>query len=386
MRENKLVTLLAEDCVQVGDSLIFIAKDVNFVFSLNLDTGKVELIDSIPEEDVLAVRLGASIAYWKNELIFTPMKAEKIWIYNLQTKEWRGLEREKIENGRNGKEMFQSILYGNKLFLIGSNYPAIICLDLLTESMTYIKEPYVELKEKKEMLKDCYFRCDYAQKDNYIYLASCLSNFVLKFDMDTCKYDWIKVGKDKNRYAGIKESDEGFWLAPRCNTAIVKWDGEKEIVEYSLPKTMDDGKFSFVGVVVNGDKIVFPGMSEPNTVIITDLEQGEMENVQEQYLFYKKINSGLVVSMTVNGEVKVYYPAGKINNYVCGIEKEKIVEYFRIKNFDIWKSCLCNDINENSIFDMVDFCDFVVEKRKMKSVSAKENYGEIIWGELREGV
>ena len=109
MKDRELVTLLAEDCVQVNNFLFFIARDVNFVFCLNLDTGKVDLLDSIPEEDIRSARLGANIAYWNNELIFTPMKAEKIWIYNLWTREWHGLKRKRTVDSTVENEMFQQI-------------------------------------------------------------------------------------------------------------------------------------------------------------------------------------------------------------------------------------------------------------------------------------
>lgn len=383
MKDRELVTLLAEDCVQVNNFLFFIARDVNFVFCLNLDTGKVDLLDSIPEEDIRSARLGANIAYWNNELIFTPMKAEKIWIYNLWTREWHGLKRKRTVDSTVENEMFQSVLYENKLFLIGSNYPAIVCLDLIEEDMTYIEEPFLELKEKKELLKDCYFRCDHVQKDNFVYLASCLDNLILKFDMNTFKYAWIKVGVDGNRYSGITWYGKNFWLAPRFNTPIVKWDGGTEVVEIPLPGKPDAQKYSFIGAVSTPEHVIFPGMAEPNTLIITDEKQTIIEGVQEQYLFFREINSGLIVSMTSDGLLKIYNRTGEIKEYTCVIEKEKIRRYVN-ENISIQENLLKKTISENDVFSVIDFCNYILNKKKDTIIEQKDDCGKLIWEETNK--
>lgn len=381
--DEKWVSMVAEDCVQVDNQLIFIARDINIVYSLDLDTGEIILIDSIPEEDVLAKRLGAKIVYWKDELIFAPMKAKKIWIYNLKTRVWHYLERKNLENNQTDMEMFEAVLYENRLFIIGSNYPAIICLNLQTESITYIEKPYERLKEKKEKLADCYFRCGYVQKENYLYLASSLENLVLEFNMDTYDYKWVKVGDDKNRYSGIACDGKNFWLAPRLNTAIVKWDGVDTVTEYLLPIEFQVEKYHFLGVVCVHDKIIFPGMLSPYEIVISDLERVEMRVAKGQYNFYKKINNVLLANQDLEGKINIKYLEGIDKNYNCFIKKERISKYLKNKKIDIIEHLKTNLVRES---DMLNGSDFIEQVSKMDNTEEKfkiNNYGRKIWEKLR---
>lgn len=377
------LSMVAEDCVQVGNQLIFIARYINIVYSLDLDTGEIMLIDSIPEEDVLAERLGAKLVHWKDELIFAPMKAKKIWIYNLKTREWHGLERKKLEDNKTDLEMFEAILYDNKLFIIGSNYPAIICLDLQTEKMTYIEELYNRLKVKKEKLADCYFRCGYVQKENYLYIASSLENLVLEFNMDTYDYSWIKVGDDKNRYSGITWDGNHFWLAPRLNTAVVKWDGVNTVTEYPLPTELQEEKYNFLGAICVHNNIVFPGMLAPYGIVISNLEQGEMKTVQGQYYFYKKINNVLVVNQDIEGRINIKNAEDIDKEFTCCIKKEKIKKYLENRNVNIVEYLIMNPVQESKMLDGSDFIEHVLKMDDTEEMLKTNNYGRKIWKKLR---
>jgi hypothetical protein len=381
--DDKWLSLVAEDCVQVDNQLIFIARDINIIYSLDLGTGEIVIIGSIPEENVLTKRLGAKVVHWKEELIFAPMKAKKIWIYNLKKREWHGLERKKIEENKTDLEMFEAVLYENTLFIIGSNYPAIICLDLQTENMTYIEEPYIRLKEKKEGLADCYFRCGYVQKENYLYMASSLENLVLEFNMDTHDFNWIKVGDDKNRYSGIEWDGKNFWLAPRLNTAIVKWDGVNSATEFPLTAEFQEEKNNFLGAICVHDNIVFPGLLSPYEVVISDLEQEDISVVQGQYYFYKKINNVLVVNQDIEGKINIKNLEGIDREFDCCIKKEKIKKYLENKNVDIIDHLATNLERESDIFDVSDFIEQVSKMDNTEEMIKTNNYGRKIWEKLR---
>lgn len=381
--DDRWLSLMAEDCVQVDNQLIFIAKDINIIYSLDLKTGEIVIIDSIPEENVLETRLGAKIVHWKEELIFAPMNAKKIWIYNIKTKQWHGLERKKIEGNKTKLEMFEAVLFKNTMFIIGSNYPAIICLDLQTENMTYVEEPYVWLKEKKEELTDCYFRCGYVQKENFLYLASCLQNLVLKFNMETYDHEWIKVGDDNNRYSGIEWDGKNFWLAPRKNTTIVKWDGVDTAIEYPLPAEFQDENFHFLGVVCEQDNIVFPGLLSPYKIVISDLEQEEMRVMKGQYSFYKKINNMLLISQDLEGNIHIKDKEGPYRKINCRIKKLRIRKYLEDRNVEINEYLISNFVRESDMFDKKDFLYQVSKIKSNEKMLNTNNYGRNIWEKLR---
>lgn len=382
MDDTRLVTLLTEDCVQVENKIYFIARDINVVCSLDLNTQKVQIVDSIPEEDILASRLGAKIVHWRNELIFAPMKAKKIWLYNLDTKEWHGIKRKEIGDKKENGLMFQAVLHGDKLFVIGSDYPAIICLDLLSEQTTYIESPYNRLKEVKEKIGDIYFRHGYVQRGTRIYMASCLDNYVLEFDMETLKHQWIKVGSEKNRYSGITWDGENFWLAPRTNTPIVKWDGGNVVEEYSLPEGFEQEMTYFLGAVYDNGRIILPRMKNC-AIDIVDLEKGKMKLDEKRYSFYHRADNQGIVGQTLDGIMEICDRKSRSVCFKCVIDKKKIAEYFFSKNIHLTERLSQGMHRENSVIGIMDTCMDDAKISSNRIEVRKESQGKRIWKNLR---
>mgnify|MGYP003359352554 CR=1 FL=1 len=111
------------------------------------------------------------------------------------------------------------------MYLIGSSYPAIIKLDVSKMKAEYIKEPFIEKVKKMGELKDAFFRTHHAVRGEWLYLASCVDNTVLKFNLKTNEYKWLSIGSDDNKFSGIVYSLNDFWLSPRTTEKIIKWDG-----------------------------------------------------------------------------------------------------------------------------------------------------------------
>ena len=74
----KMITLSAYDCVEVDGYLYFFSREYNFLFKLEITTGEISIVDSIPE-DIFAEQLIYRIVSYKRNLYFAPMKSNKIW-------------------------------------------------------------------------------------------------------------------------------------------------------------------------------------------------------------------------------------------------------------------------------------------------------------------
>ncbi|TCL58128.1 hypothetical protein EDD76_107244 [Kineothrix alysoides] len=379
-KDNSAV-LIAEDCIQIDRKLLFVARDINIIFSLDMDNGKINLIDSIPEEDFIANRLSAKIVRWEQQLLFVPFNAKKIWIYRQDIKEWKSLVLMPVNNEDISLKMFQAIAYQDKVFLIGSNYPAIVCVDMEKETLTYFDRIYDCLKDKRKELEDCYVRCDCVQINDCFYMASALDNKVLKFDMSNCQYFWIEVGSDRNRYSGIAWDGSNFWLAPRQNTAIVKWDGTNKVTEYLLPQEFAAQCMHFLGVVYDGTKIIMPGgIDGSKTIKFKNGCADKFEILSEQYSFYKRINDGYIVSQTTEGELTVLDRDGRGLDYLCAVDIEALDSYKREQKVDIIDIIQKKLCIENHIISMHDLCSTVDVKGKEKQIN--EICGGKIWREM----
>ena len=373
----KTSVLLSEDCIKIGDELCCISKDANIIYTINLIDKNVNLLGCIPEENIYAQRLGAKIVCWNDKLIFIPLNAEKIWIWNLKSKEWINFELKKYKSNSGNLKMFQGIVFNDKLYMIGHNYPAIICLDLINNNISYIEEPFDRLHEKKRYLKDCYFICEYVQKDQYIYIASSVENLVLKFDLDSNNFWWIEVGDEKNRYSGIAWDGENFWLAPRENTPIIKWNGKEEVTEYPLPDLFEKPKKYFLGIIFDGKQLILPGMGQPNTIIINNSNACNMEIVHGQYVCYKRINEDLIVSQRIDGEVNVINRNGEIIKCSSRIDTKQLIDFLEDKIKNGVQGVSDTIIKESKLIDLDIFC--TVSARTKKDVKIQSDVGKRIW-------
>ncbi len=377
--ENNKIILCAEDCVKVANKIYFISKDINIVFEIDLLTREINIVDSIPEESILSKRLGAKILCWRDELIFAPMTAKKIWRYSLKTKIWKGYERESLRDGNTGNEMFDAVLYGDNAFIIGSNYPAIMCINLLTEEVEYIKEPYDILTEKRKSLEDCYFRTSYVHIDDAIYLATCLDNKVLRLNLNTKSYEWISVGAEGNRYSGITWDGKDFWLSPRMNTSLVRWDGKECVTEYKLPDKFCEKRLYFLGIVSKDKSMILPAFYTGNSLIMNK-DDKVFEELDVAYYFYKNYDD-ISISLTSKGEL-IITEDNEIRNIYLEFDRKILSDYIKSKVLieNIY-SDIC--VDESSEFDITTFCELLSVSDETEDKNKCNGVGKVIWEKIR---
>ncbi len=307
-----------EDCVRVEDDLYFVCKDCNIICKLSIESGEIKTVSRIPEESACEWRLGAKIVSWNGFLYLAPMRAKKIWKYNIENKTWTGYDRKKLEKLNDYGDIFQAIRYKEKLFFIGCSYPAIIVLNLHNDELSYVTAPFDFRMEMAKKKADCFFRTDYVQIDEYLYMASCIDNTVLKFNMDTYDYEYVEVGEEGNAYAGIDFDGENFFLSPRRNGNGVVWNFRtSEVRNIELP-SLSKNAAVFGGVICLANKVLFPACFSNDTVeIFYDGEQiKKVINIGKQYLFYKKIDECTVVSLDGDGQIVIDTPS-RTFKYKC---------------------------------------------------------------------
>lgn len=359
--------LKAEDCVKVDNDIYLICKDINIIYKINLKDNRISLIDSIPEENIATRRVCSKIVNWKDELFFIPFNSNKLWILNITTHIWRSIDIKEV-SGVKEALFFQAVLFENHLFVIGSRYPAILDINLETGYINYISELY-----NKKTGKDILFRCDYVQKNECLYLASCLSNEILIFNMKTYEYNWIPIGKKDNRYTGIIWDGKYFWIAPRYHTPIVRWNGEDEIIEYKLPQKLETAEQGFIGIVLYQNCIILPAISPALSVMLPNCDPEAITIVDESYYFFRKIGTHEYIYMDIYGEIHI--ESGSIKKVInCQIEKEKI--YFYYQNLKSNRIIFYNRlIDENDIVSL-DFFVKNVEDIEKKTMNIENEIGK----------
>lgn len=374
--------LFMEDCVYVANRIYFFSKDWNGLFVTDIESGETRLLSTIPEEEVLAGRLCAGIMHFNGKLVLMPMHARKIWIYDLENDQWRGIEREYMANGDLYKEIFRAVAYRNNFFLIGSNYPAIIKMNIDTLEIEYWTEPYKFLLSTKSK-RDGFFRCDFLLKNNELFLASCINNYVLRLNLDSSDFIWCEVGEKNFRYSGITWDGEFYWLSPRTGTPIVKWDGKKDVEYFPLPERYDNATNNFLGVQYNNGRLVFPGMLQKYTLVINPRVPYDMEECEGQYLFYRCDDEGRVFSQSVDGLLQFKdSKSNKQYDIYCEIAQEYIMNYLTNEHKN--RSCgrMGGEIKKESVPLFLPLYITLLNNDDM-SKDMESGVGEEIWETIR---
>lgn len=368
---------MAEDFLKIDKKLYFVSKDINIIFNLNLDTGKIEFVDCFPDESIDEKNLCYKILIWKNELIFVPMNAKKIWKYDIRNKKWNGIGLGKYENVKN--KSFQAFIYDNHLFMVGCGYPAIFQLNLETNQILVIEDPFKHLNKGKCSISKIFFRYNFVQKREKIFMASCQDNSVMEFNLHDQSIVFHKIGNKKNKYSGIAWDGNDFWISPRDKTSIVKWNGKTEVVEYALPYSKLEEEIGFLGVINTRYGILFYGKKQNSILIVRQEKEINIQIIPKTYIFLK------------NEENSIYGLDAYGNLTIKDDKKEKnfqlTADKICLQNFLIKRGNNCN-INysksrcESPFLELNDMINNVLQL-KLSEISENEKTGSNIWNILK---
>lgn len=378
--KSELITLFARVCTYWDEKLYCFARDLNLLFSIDLKDEKLELIDTIPEEDIPTQFLLGSMNIANNKLILGPKVAKKIWIYDLESSTWDNVTINNYNTQNNGINQIYS--YKNSVYLIGSGYPAILCLDLENDTCEYIEEPYKEAAARHEKIDFLYFRSHGVQLDHNLYLASCLDNYVLKFDMETKKHQWIKVGDDAYVYSEIAWDGTSFWLSPRLNCDIIKWDGQKKTEILPLPPELKQSTNTYTWTsCYDGRQIVFPCITHPKSIMI-DIQQNSYQIFEQQYNLYTRLDNGMVISQTLEGELTIKTDQ-TVKKFNPSIEINQLKQFYEGKHLSVFNGgTLYHEAPTPSPMSLENYLALLKPASQNKP-SADEQVGKVIWEAIR---
>ena len=384
--KNNIVTLFAHKCAY-QDGKLYCFANFNLLFSIDLQDGTIELMDAVPEENILSNYLFGSMNIWNNKVILGPNMAKKIWIYDLTSRHWESLSVNLSINGDESLEtgkIHQIYTYKNLIYMIGSSYPAILCVDLENNSCDYIEDPYKEVKDRHPDINFYYFLIHGVQLENNLYLASSLDNYVLKFDMETRKHQWIKVGNDNYVYSGITWDGSSFWLSPRLNCDIVRWDGKEKTKIIPLPPELKPAVQTYTwAACYDDDHVIFPCMSHPKSIVI-DIQRDNFQILDQQYMIYTRLDNGMVVSQTIEGDLSIK-TAGDSSAKIFRptVKMEELLHFYKEKGRKILvPQTLYNEKQKGQLLSLENYLDFIELKESDQS-AANGPIGKAIWESIR---
>ena len=350
MLKNRKISVLFEDCIIEYNDLWFFSKQMNGLFRMNINNGKVEYISSIPGFSFQTERLVVKIIKLNEKIFCIPFKCEHLWIYNIEFNTWESIEIINENEKNKIGYFFQAILYNDCIYMIPTFCDYIVSFRL--ETYEVHKNFFVDeqLNEKRKNNNDCYFRTDYAIKNNILYLVSCCDCRVMLLDLRTENIMWKNLNGIDYTLSGIVYDGEKFWIAPRNSGEIFTWDGDKVIEKIYSPK-LDNCYFA--GITNYNGQIAVIGQSECGNIIF-DKQHPDGYVKYENYLAYKVLNDNRdLVKVKHNSEIEVYIDFEKKWEGKCCVEVCKLVEHIPCSSIE----------KESNIFTLDMFLKSLMNKR-----------------------
>lgn len=212
------------------DILYFNARDINGIFSMDINTGII-MYEAISEKYQLYNGYLYKDAKINNGKIwFAPYVADDILIYDLESKACKYIEIPKLKGyGRNNVKFCGIYDYGHWFIMIPAEYPAILKVNKETYEIIVVRWEEALLKSySNSILINKYFGISswsYEVFDNTLYLFS--GNISIKYKMNTDKLNFCQISKEIKYYSGIARYGDVFVLADRYNDELEIWNEEE---------------------------------------------------------------------------------------------------------------------------------------------------------------
>lgn len=217
------------DMVISEDKIWCCGNKQNTLYEIGRDTHAIRVLAEFDESEIHKDKMYRSIIHSNSKLILIPFSADKIGIYDLNTCQ---LEYEEINISRTdsssqmwkNKKFRKAFLYGNKVYLLGYHYPAIIQYNIAQRELKY----YTDWMENLEIRKPDYrgYINDYILDKDCVYLFMGSCPIILKIDIDVWKTEVIKIDTSLKGFGGAVSDGQYFWVVGRgkTNNKLLKID------------------------------------------------------------------------------------------------------------------------------------------------------------------
>lgn len=296
-----MVPLLASCGVKDGDKIYFASNETSIIFSLDLLTGKTEIVSHVPGELFFGNGLFGEFLRWNDQFILIPGRAKNIWITDRQFEHWEKIE---LEYADEKHKFFRAIIINNKIYAMRHEYPCSVCIDLGNHEI-------VEMDGTDEN----YFASAVSVHDE-IYYPSYNSNKIFQYHVETDRVTTFEVGDGK--YSGILYFEDHFYLAPADGSQLVVWNEREE-------KTICTSHCYALGIFEFKKKIYVPSWAENESFYLDSDGCVKEWNMADRFYMAKDLDDETYCLMDPYGKVYIFdCAAGDVKVFTSEIGRDAI--------------------------------------------------------------
>lgn len=320
--------LLAECAVKDGDYIYFASLESSIIFSLNLLTGTIEIVGTVPEEPFFKDRLVGEFLRWKDWFVLIPANAKSIWIVDKKFEHWKKIQ---LKYPDMRYKFHVAVIIDDKIYAPRAFYPYSICVDLVT---CEVDKMYVT----DEICED--FFVSAVNIKNEIYFPSCGSNKIFKYNAETGKLAVFEAGTET--YNGIMHFDGNFYLAPKGGKQLVIWN-ERE--ERMIPIS-----YCYAAGIFEFEKRIYVPAFRANESFYMDSDGYVKKwDTAENFRMARSLDDNIYCLMDYFGKIYIFdHTAGRIKTFSAEMDEDMMKE-MASKSTYVMKGELCHDATKFSL-------------------------------------
>ena len=314
----------------------------------------------------------SKILKYKKNIIAVPALADNILLYDTETRETRyiAFEADKI-SAKYGK-FWDVIGVGKFAFLIGYYSSCVLKFNMETGRV----EKCVQLCSQ-ENSGSVLFKFGFLEED-VILIPSCTDRVVYELNIYSMEYKKNVLDNSANGFNAICKAADDYWLLPRYDGPVVKWNRRKGTIQY-YPVEVKDFDFSLspgLGFLQYDGSCLWAFPLKANKIIKIDINLGYMEEEKDinsyfeyldmpgdiqKYSYVKIQKDMLYVHTWVSRELICYNTSsGELAAYAYYISNRDYRKY-------IWESNWEKTMGEDAEFKLCDFIDVLTEDDENRS-------------------
>lgn len=204
----------------------------NGLFRGNPDGGEAEFLACFPGEVDTACPLYKEPARYGDKLVFLPVQAEEIAVYDTVSGEIVKYPIPAPGEAYDERSKFHcAAVYGDCVYMLGSRYPGIARLNMKTgETALYSDWMTPELYACCKLPEHLFGNACCVVGDT-LYAACAGRPAVLQFDLKTGKGNLVPINAPCGGFTGIFHDGAYFWLVPFKKGPVVRWDAAQNAFE-----------------------------------------------------------------------------------------------------------------------------------------------------------
>jgi hypothetical protein len=311
----------------INDEIWFCDSHSNSFFKMNRETLEHEYVGSFAYSlHNYSYLVGT---FYKERVYFAPFRANEIAEYDIQKKTMTYITYNNIKFDTN---FVGALNYKRYIFFTPSMYKAIMRLDTESKEIDFFDDWLEHLSRLITDEKQYFFSIPLRVTENTFMFATCGTNAVVEFNMETLKSKVYEVGQKGYKYNCICFDGKDYWLSPFYNGPVVKWNPDVGVIKEFTDVVGSDQSFRSI-VFSEGYVWLFPNYSKQTLKInVKTNEVFEVKELEPSFIEDEPRMSPIAYTCAQNIGSVIYAYDGKDGTFIeydCKTQKkrEKILKY-----------------------------------------------------------